>query len=50
VAEGYNASRCMHIINKQVLAEMPIATTVFQILWEGLSAEEGFRRIEAGLV
>jgi glycerol-3-phosphate dehydrogenase (NAD(P)+) len=50
VAEGYNASRCMHIINKQVLAEMPIATTVYQILWEGLSAEEGFRRIEAGLV
>lgn len=50
VAEGYNASRCMHIINEQVAAEMPIATSVYQILWEGRSAEEGFRQIEGTLV
>ena len=49
VAEGYNASKCMHIINKTILAEMPIAETVYQILWEGLQAKEGFNSIELTL-
>src|SRR4029079_13410798 len=34
VAEGYNASQCMYVINKEVLAEMPIAETVYKILWQ----------------
>jgi glycerol-3-phosphate dehydrogenase (NAD(P)+) len=50
VAEGYNASKCMHIINEQVHAEMPIATTIYKILWEGLSVKQGFNKIEAELV
>jgi glycerol-3-phosphate dehydrogenase (NAD(P)+) len=50
VAEGYNASKCMYIINQSVKAEMPIAETVYQILWENLSAAEGFNRIEESLV
>lgn len=50
VAEGYNASRCMYRINQNVLADMPIAETVYQILWEGLSAAEGFINIESSLV
>lgn len=50
VAEGYNASRCMYIINQTVQAEMPIATTVHNILWNGLNAEEGFKYIESVLV
>jgi len=50
VAEGYNASKCMYIINQSVNAEMPIAETVYQILWENLSAAEGFNKIEASLV
>ena len=49
VAEGYNASKCMHIINQTVLAEMPIAETVYRILWENLSAKEGFNSIELTL-
>jgi glycerol-3-phosphate dehydrogenase (NAD(P)+) len=49
VAEGYNASKCMNIINQSVKAEMPIAETVYKILWEGLSAAEGFRIIELTL-
>jgi glycerol-3-phosphate dehydrogenase (NAD(P)+) len=49
VAEGYNASRCMYVINQSIQAEMPIAETVYKILWEGLSAEEGFAFIEKEL-
>ncbi len=50
VAEGYNASRCMHILNERIMADMPIATAVYQILWENLSPEEGFSNIEEILV
>lgn len=50
VAEGYNASKGMHTINQTIKAEMPIADTVYRILWEGLSAQEGFSMIEATLV
>jgi glycerol-3-phosphate dehydrogenase (NAD(P)+) len=50
VAEGYNASKCIYIINKNVKSEMPIAKTIYQILWEQLSPEEGFKQIEETLV
>lgn len=50
VAEGYNASKCMHIINQTVKAEMPIAETVYKILWQNLPAAKGFNEIEATLV
>jgi glycerol-3-phosphate dehydrogenase (NAD(P)+) len=50
VAEGYNATKCMHIINQHIKAEMPIAETVHKILWENLPAAEGFNMIEQTLV
>ena len=50
VAEGYNAAKCIYIINKTVKAEMPIAETVYKILWEQLSPAEGFKQIEETLV
>lgn len=50
VAEGYNASKCMHIINQRIKADMPIAETVYKILWENLPAAEGFNSIEQALV
>lgn len=50
VAEGYNASKCMHIINQSVKADMPIVSTIYQILWENLSPEEGFNKIELSLI
>jgi glycerol-3-phosphate dehydrogenase (NAD(P)+) len=50
VAEGYNASKCMYLINQKIHAEMPIATTVYRILWESLSPAKGFKNIEASLV
>ncbi|RXK81785.1 NAD(P)H-dependent glycerol-3-phosphate dehydrogenase [Filimonas effusa] len=50
VAEGYNASRCVHQKNIDFGVEMPIAATVYEILWEQLPAGEGFRKIESRLV
>jgi glycerol-3-phosphate dehydrogenase (NAD(P)+) len=50
VAEGYNASKCMYIINQSVKADMPIAETIYQMLWENLSPQEGFNRIEQSLI
>lgn len=50
VAEGYNASKCMYLINQKIKAEMPISETIFRILWNGLPADEGFAEIEKILV
>lgn len=50
VAEGYNASRCMYLINKEIGAEMPIADMVYRILWENVKAAVGFKQIEPYLV
>ncbi len=50
VAEGYNASKCMYIINQTIKADMPIAETVYRILWENQSTAEGFNKIEEALI
>lgn len=50
VAEGYNASKCIYNINKSVDAAIPIAETVYKILWENVKPAEGFKRIEQVLV
>ena len=50
VAEGYNAAKCIYNINKAIEAEIPIAETVYKILWEDLKPYEGFKRIEQVLV
>ena len=50
VAEGYNASKCMYLINQNIKAEMPIAETVYRILWEHLAPREGFKEIEKALI
>jgi glycerol-3-phosphate dehydrogenase (NAD(P)+) len=50
VAEGYNASRSIYQINRDIGAEMPIAETVYRILWEHLSPAQGFRSIEPSLM
>ena len=46
VAEGLNASKCMFAINQKYNAEIPIAETIYKILWENLSARKGFKNIE----
>lgn len=50
VAEGYNAAKCIYIINKSIDAAIPIAETIYKILWEDVKASEGFKRIEQVLV
>ncbi len=50
VAEGYNASKCMNIINENIQADMPIADAIYKILWGNLPASEGFAKIEETLV
>ena len=50
VAEGYNASKCMFLINQEVKAEMPVAETIYKILWNEVPADEGFEQIEQILV
>lgn len=50
VAEGYNASKCMYLINQKIGAEMPIAEAVYKILWEQKTALDGFREIEECLI
>jgi glycerol-3-phosphate dehydrogenase (NAD(P)+) len=50
VAEGYNAAKCIHNINRSVDASIPIAETVYKILWENVKPAAGFKRIEKVLV
>ncbi len=49
VAEGYNASKYIFKTNQLVNAAMPIASIIYNILWEHLPAEEGFISIESFL-
>ncbi len=50
VAEGYYASRCIYNINKKIKADIPIAETIYRILWEKLQPAEGFGKIEEVLI
>ena len=50
VAEGYNAAKCIYDLNKEIMAEMPIAETVYKILWENVKPSDGFKQIEDVLV
>lgn len=50
VAEGYYASRCIHNFNRGIGAEMPIAETIYKILWERQLPAEGFAEVEEVLV
>lgn len=50
VAEGHNASRCIYLVNKDIKAEMPIAETIYRILWENVKPSAGFNLIERFLV
>lgn len=50
VAEGYNAAKCIYDLNREIMAEMPIAGTVYRILWENVKPVDGFKQIEDVLV
>ncbi|MFZ9242677.1 MAG: NAD(P)H-dependent glycerol-3-phosphate dehydrogenase [Sediminibacterium sp.] len=46
VAEGYNASKCIMTINKELKMQIPIISAVYAILWEGASPADTFKEIE----
>lgn len=50
VAEGFNASKCIFKTNEKVGAKMPIAKTIYEILWRHMPPHEGFKNIELILV
>ena len=47
VAEGYNASRSIYRSAQELNIQIPIATTIYNILWEHTPAAHGFKEIEA---
>lgn len=49
VAEGYPASKCIAALNEKVRADMPIATGMYNILWEAEDPSKAFEKIEAVL-
>ena len=50
VAEGYNASRSIYLVNKDMGHEMSIASIIYSILWENVKPAAGFEQIEKVLV
>lgn len=46
VAEGYHASKCMQVIAQHYDIQIPIATCIFDILWQQKNPSVVFRRIE----
>lgn len=50
VAEGYNAAKCIFLLNEKLGASTPIAETIYRILWEGVKPAEGFKKIEKVLI
>jgi glycerol-3-phosphate dehydrogenase (NAD(P)+) len=46
VAEGYYAARGMQSISKEFGIEIPIATFIYQMLWENLNPSDGFLKLE----
>jgi glycerol-3-phosphate dehydrogenase (NAD(P)+) len=46
VAEGYYASRGMKHIADSLKLNMPLASCIYEILWDGQPAKEIFRRLE----
>lgn len=50
VAEGYNAAKCIHGINESIKASIPLAETVYRILWENVKPADGFKQIEQVMV
>jgi glycerol-3-phosphate dehydrogenase (NAD(P)+) len=50
VAEGYNASKCIHDKCTGIDTPLPIADAIYSILWQHIPAIEAFNTIESLLV
>ncbi|MBK6482837.1 MAG: NAD(P)H-dependent glycerol-3-phosphate dehydrogenase [Chitinophagaceae bacterium] len=49
IAEGYNAAKCIHEVNKQFNVDMLISEATFRILYEGADAREEMKKVSEGL-
>jgi glycerol-3-phosphate dehydrogenase (NAD(P)+) len=49
VAEGYYAARSMQTISRAFSLDIPIATQIYKVLWQGLSPREMFAALEGQL-
>ncbi len=45
IAEGYYGAKCIYELNSRFNIDMPIARTVYQILYEKLSPQNGIRKL-----
>ncbi|WP_291908127.1 NAD(P)H-dependent glycerol-3-phosphate dehydrogenase [Chitinophaga sp. CB10] len=50
IAEGYYASKCLHEMNREIGAYMPVAQAVYAILWQQLHPTEAFMALEKGFI
>ena len=50
VAEGYNASKCIMVINKNNQVSLPIIKAIYEILWEGHDPVDAFKQVEKILI
>ena len=50
VAEGYHATRCIHLLNADLKAPIPIAETIYNILWNKERAVDAFKQLESCLI
>jgi glycerol-3-phosphate dehydrogenase (NAD(P)+) len=49
IAEGYNAAKCIHEVNKQFNVDILISEATFRILYEGADAREEMKKVSEGL-
>lgn len=49
-AEGYTTSKGIYLLNKKVKAHAPILRTIYQVIWQKVDAEIGFKQLEEHLI
>lgn len=49
IAEGYNAAKCIHEVNKQLQVDLLIGEATYRILYEGADARETIAKMSEGL-
>lgn len=49
-AEGYTTSKGIYMLNKKVKAHTPILRAIYEIVWQKIDAELGFKKLEQHLI
>ncbi|MGB3075960.1 MAG: NAD(P)H-dependent glycerol-3-phosphate dehydrogenase [Chitinophagales bacterium] len=49
IAEGYNAAKCIHEVNKQFMVNLLICEATYRILYESADAREAMVKVSEGL-